>query len=52
LLGNSSVNCLRAGIAAEAEVNLLGNGSLAPVSAATNIDRDTPVTTNSITEDN
>jgi hypothetical protein len=38
-------HCLKAGIAAEAEVILLGNGSLAPVSAATNINKNIPVTT-------
>jgi hypothetical protein len=45
-------HCLKAGIAAEAEVNLQGNGSLAHVPAATNINKDIPVTTNRITEDN
>jgi hypothetical protein len=43
---------MKAGIAAEAEVNLLGNGSTATVSAETNINKDIPVTTNRITEDN
>jgi hypothetical protein len=31
---------------------LLGNGSLVPVSVATNIKEEIPVTTNGITEDN
>jgi hypothetical protein len=33
------------------EVNLLGNGTQTPVSAATNINKGIPVTTNRITED-
>jgi hypothetical protein len=41
---------LKARIAAEAEVNLLGNGTQTPVSAATNINKGIPVTTNRITE--
>jgi hypothetical protein len=36
---------LNAGIAAEAEVNLLGNGTQTPVSATTNIKKGIPVTT-------
>jgi hypothetical protein len=43
---------LKPGIAAEAEVNLLGNGTQTPVSEATNINKGTPMTTNRITEDN
>jgi hypothetical protein len=43
---------LKAGIAAEAEVNLLGNGTQTPVSAATNINKGIPMTTNRVTEDN
>jgi hypothetical protein len=42
---------LKAGIAAEAEVYLLGNGTKTPVSAATYIIKGIPVTTNRITED-
>jgi hypothetical protein len=45
-------HCLNAGIATEAEVILLGNVSLAPVSAAANINKDIPVATDRITEDN
>jgi hypothetical protein len=36
---------LKAGIATEAEFHLLGNGSLARVPAATNINKDIPFTT-------
>jgi hypothetical protein len=43
---------LKAGRAAEAEVNLLGNDSLAPVSTATNIKKAISVITNRITEGN
>jgi hypothetical protein len=43
---------MKARIAAEAEANLLGNGSLLPVSAATNINKDIPMTTNRITQEN
>jgi hypothetical protein len=43
---------LKARIAAEAEVNLLGNGTQTPVSTALNINKGIPVTTNRITEDN
>jgi hypothetical protein len=40
------VNCLNAGIAATAEqFNLLGKGTQTPVSAATNINKDIPMTT-------
>jgi hypothetical protein len=45
-------HCLKAGIAAEAEVNLLGNGTQTSISAATNINKESPVITNRITEDN
>jgi hypothetical protein len=45
-------HCLKAETAAEADVILLGNGSLASVSTATNISKDIPVTTNRKTEDN
>jgi hypothetical protein len=45
-------HCLESGIAAEAEVILLGKFSLVPVSAATNINKDIPLTTNRIKEDN
>jgi hypothetical protein len=45
-------HCLKAGIAGGAEVTSLGNGDLAPFSAETNINKDIPVTTNRITEDN
>jgi hypothetical protein len=38
-------HCIRTGIIAEAEVILLGNGWLAPVSAATNVNKGIPVTT-------
>jgi hypothetical protein len=44
--------CLKAGIAAGNEVNLIGNGSLAAVSAARNINKDIPMKTNIITENN
>jgi hypothetical protein len=43
---------IKARIAAEAEVNLLGNGTQTPVSAATHINKGIPMTTNRITEDN
>jgi hypothetical protein len=43
---------LKAWITSEGEVNLLGNGSLAPVFAATNINKDIAITTNRITEGN
>jgi hypothetical protein len=43
---------LKTGIAAEAEINLLGNGTQTPVSAATNINKGIPVTTNRVREDN
>jgi hypothetical protein len=43
---------LKAGIAAEVEVNLLGNGTRTPVSMAMNIKKGIPMTTNRITEDN
>jgi hypothetical protein len=43
---------LKTGIAAEAEVILLGNGLLAPVPAATDNNKDIPMTTNRITKDN
>jgi hypothetical protein len=43
---------LKTGIAVEAEVNLLGNVMQTPVSAATNIKKHIPMTTNGITEDN
>jgi hypothetical protein len=36
---------IKAGIAAEEEVNLLGNGTQTSVSAATNINKGIPVTT-------
>jgi hypothetical protein len=39
-------------MAGEAEVNLLGNGTQTSVSAATNINKEIPVKTNRITEDN
>jgi hypothetical protein len=39
-------------MAAGAEVNLLGNGTQTPVSVTTNINKDIPMTTNRITEDN
>jgi hypothetical protein len=42
---SSSVHCIKAGILAEAEVILVGNGWLAPVSAATNMNKSIPVTT-------
>jgi hypothetical protein len=45
-------HCLKAGIAAEAEVVLLGNGLLARDSAAMNISKGIPVRTNRITEAN
>jgi hypothetical protein len=45
-------HCLKAGIAAEAEVSLLGKGSLEPVSVTTNINKGIPLTINRITEDN
>jgi hypothetical protein len=41
---------LKAGIAAE--VNLLGNGTQTPVSAATNINKLIPMAANRITEEN
>jgi hypothetical protein len=40
---------LKAGIAAEAEVKLLRNGKQTPVSAATNINKGIPVTTDTRT---
>jgi hypothetical protein len=43
---------LKAGIAAEAEVGFLGNGTQTPVSAATNINKGIPITTERVTEDN
>jgi hypothetical protein len=43
---------LKAGTAVEAEVNLLGNGTQISFSAATNINKDTPVKTSRIIEDN
>jgi hypothetical protein len=43
---------LKAGIAAEAEVNLLGNGTQIPVSAATNINKGILVSTKRRTKDN
>jgi hypothetical protein len=43
---------LKAGIAAEAEVNLLGNGMQTPVSAARNVNKGIPLTTSRITENN
>jgi hypothetical protein len=52
LQGNGFINSLKAGIAAEAEVNFLGNGTQTSVSSATNINKGVPVTTNRITEDN
>jgi hypothetical protein len=42
----------KVGIATEAEVNLLGNGTQTPVSSATNINKGIPVTTNRVIEDN
>jgi hypothetical protein len=42
---------LKAGITAEAEVNLLGNGTQTSVSAAKNINKSIPVTINRITTD-
>jgi hypothetical protein len=45
LLGNRfGKHDIRAGIAAEAEVNLLGNGTQTTVSATTNINKGIPVT--------
>jgi hypothetical protein len=44
-------HCLKAGIAAEADVNLLGNGTRTPVSAATEINKGIPVTSDRVTED-
>jgi hypothetical protein len=43
---------LKSGVAAEAEVNFLGNSTQTPVSVATNINKAIPMTTNRITEDN
>jgi hypothetical protein len=43
---------LKVGIATETEVNLLGNGRKTPVSAATDINKSIPMTTNRVTEDN
>jgi hypothetical protein len=37
-------HCLRAGIAAEAEVNMLGSGTQTTVSPATDINKGIPVT--------
>jgi hypothetical protein len=45
-------HCLKAGIIAEAEVNLPGNGMQTPVSAAADINKGIPMTTNRVTEDN
>jgi hypothetical protein len=45
-------HCLKVGIAAEAEVNFLGNGSQTPVSAATDINKGIPMTTNRVIQDN
>jgi hypothetical protein len=42
---------LKAGIA-EAEANLLGNGTQTPVSAGTNVNEGIPLTTNKMAEDN
>jgi hypothetical protein len=39
-------------MAAEAEVHLLGNGTQTFVSAATNINKGIPLTTNRIADDN
>jgi hypothetical protein len=45
-------HCLKYRITAEAEVNLLTNGTQTPVSAVTNINKEIPAKTDRTTEDN
>jgi hypothetical protein len=44
-------HCIQVGIAAEGEVNLLGNGTQTSVSEATNFNKSIPAETNRATEE-
>jgi hypothetical protein len=44
-------HCPKTGIAADTDVNLLGNGRQTPVSAATDINKGIPVATDRVTKD-